>query len=170
MLAALAATAVAAVGCSDRSEAGFPGAYDPVRNVVVGTLSLVGSGTDARTTTPESIERRGAWKSPMLLRNRHAATIAIAPSYRDVARLRYRHETRTFAALPSKLRVKACRSGSGSSAGSRAVTFWSGDFALREVPACVEIVVRIDGGAARRRAVRFATGAGPPSADPRGCR
>jgi hypothetical protein len=169
MLAALAAAAVATVGCSDRSEAGFPGAYRGANNVVAGPLSLVGAGTDAREAPPETITRRGAWKSPMLLRNGHTATISIAPAFRAVARLQYAHGTESFAASPSKLRVKACRRGSGSTGGGRPVTFWSGGIALRSVPACVEILVRADGGSVRRRALRFATGDAPPSAGPRRC-
>src|SRR5438093_13103888 len=56
------------VGCSERSEADFPGAFSDPHNLVVGPLALV---RGAEPTTASTIRRFGGQKFPLLLRAGH---------------------------------------------------------------------------------------------------
>jgi hypothetical protein len=141
--------------CSTRSEARFPGAFTNARNRVVGPLVLVGAGG-----TP--IWDKTGNKFPLLVAAGHRVTVALSRRARKGAglaygplpqgevRLRYTHRVVTFV---------ACGRGrnSGSTAGKRQVTFWSGGV-LAASPRCVPLLVWIDGADSSRRAyVRFET-------------
>ena len=75
----------AVVDCSRRSEAAFPGAFTSSRNVVVGTLVLVGAAF-----TPASVVRQfGGNKFPLLVKAGHTVTVRVGPRLRGAAGLAY---------------------------------------------------------------------------------
>jgi hypothetical protein len=148
------------LGCSERSEADFPGAFFDPHNLVVGPLALVG-GADS---TPAGVVRRfGGQKFPLLVRAGHTVTVQISPTVQRSSGLAYgplgqrgvsRHApyhtvTRD---TPRTITFVACRRPnvrSGSSADG-AVTFWSG-FVLTRAPKCVPLEVHVDDEPSLRR-------------------
>ncbi len=130
--------------CASRSAADFPTAFTSRRNLVVGPLVLVGAGG-----TPTYSESFGGQKFQLLVSAGHRVTVALSDQTRKGAGLGYgplpqgqvgvrdAHRAVTFVACP---RGRA----SGSTAGGRSVTFWSGGLLARS-PRCVPLLVRIDG-------------------------
>jgi hypothetical protein len=126
------------VGCSDRSEANFPGAFADPDNLVVGPLVLIGGG---KPTPAHVVEQFGGQKFPLLVRAGHAVTVHLPRSKRNDPGLAYGpfgdHPQRTITFV-------SCRPGvpSGSRAGG-AVTFWSG-FVTTRASRCVSLEVYAD--------------------------
>jgi len=131
----------ARVGCEQRSEARFPGAYSDPDNVVVGPLVLVG----AKYAEPPPDGEFRAAKFQALLAAGHTAIVNLPrPERRNGTRLAW-----GFTDDPAADRTVnfiACRRGkeSGSRAEGRKVTFWSGGIASRE-PRCLPLEVYVDG-------------------------
>jgi hypothetical protein len=165
LAAGAAATAVQSSGrprgvvatCSTRSQAAFSGAFGDPRNLVVGPLVLVGAGGVASWG---SVSHGN--KFPLLVRNGHRVTIELSRKTRKGAGLAYGPLPEGLLHLRDTHRVVtfvACGRGrdSGSTAGGRPVTFWSGGV-LAASPRCVPLLVWIDGADSPRRAyVRFET-------------
>ena len=129
--------------CAGRSAADFPQAFTSRHNLVVGPLVIVGAGG-----TPTYSGSFGGQKLPLLVLAGHRVTVALSARTRKAAGLAYgplpqgevrfadAHRAVTFAACP---RGRA----SGSTAGGRAATFWSGGLLARS-PRCVSLLVWID--------------------------
>jgi hypothetical protein len=135
------------VDCSTRSEAGFPNAFSDPRNLVVGPLVLVGAA--GASWTPASDGGTGGQKFPALVANGHRVTVELSPQTRRFAGLAYGPLPQGETHLRDAHRIvsfMACgsREHSGSSAGSRPVTFWSGSV-LASSPRCVPLRVWVDG-------------------------
>jgi hypothetical protein len=149
------------VGCAQRSEADFPGAFSDPDNMRIGPLTFVG-GVRTAQDPPSVIREHDGQKLPLLVRAGHVVTVRIPRQARDRARLAYgplpqgrvrleeAHHTITF---------RACRRGrpSGSSA-PEPVTFWSGFVMVRE-PGCVPLLAWVDDEPSPRRRV-MSLGAG----------
>ena len=147
--------------CSTRSEARFPGGFTSRRNLVVGPFALQGGTfTDART-----VWQYGGNKLPVLVKAGHTVTVRIARRGRAGAglafgqlpqgetTLRDTYDSVTFAACrPGRPPARYSPDGpSSSDADGVAVTFWSG-FVLTRTPACVPLLVYIDGASRPQRA------------------
>jgi hypothetical protein len=146
--------------CSTRSEARFPGGFTSRRNLVVGPFALQGGTfTDART-----VWQYGGNKLPVLVKAGHTVTVRIARRGRASAglafgplpqgenTLRDTYDTVSFVACrPGRPPARYSADGpSSSDADGIAVTFWSG-FVLTRAPACVPLLVYIDGASRPRR-------------------
>lgn len=142
------------VDCSSRSEANFSGAYSGEDDVVVGPLALLGAGY----TDPDTIRRFGGDKIMALLRPGHRVTVALPRGMRHVAALGYGPLPELTALTPADghrgVTFVSCAPGrpSGSMAGGRPVTFWSG-FVLAASPVCVPVSVWVDDEPSPRHAV-----------------
>jgi hypothetical protein len=138
--------------CSTRSEASFPAAFTDSRDVVVGPLVLVGAGY----TSPGTVREFGGNKFPALVRAGHRVTVALARHARGIASLGYGPLPEAVELSPSDghpvVTFIACAPGepSGSTAGGRPVTFWSG-FVLTRTPGCVPLEVWVDDERSPRR-------------------
>jgi hypothetical protein len=131
--------------CSIRSEADFPNALSDPRNLVIGPLVLIGA-VDATYTPGRFV---GGQKFPALVANGHRVTVELSPGTRRVAGLAYGLLPQGELHLRDAHRIVsfvACGriDKSGSSAGGRPVTFWSG-FVLATSPTCVPLRVWVDG-------------------------
>jgi hypothetical protein len=139
-------------GCAMRSEASFPGAFSNPRNLVVGSLVLIGAGG-----TPTFSSAFGGNKFPLLVRAGHRVTVELSTRTRKVAGLAYGPLPQGEVRLRDAHRVvtfMACGRGerSGSNADGRSVTFWSGGV-LAGSPRCVPLLVWVDAARAPRRVV-----------------
>jgi hypothetical protein len=130
--------------CSTRSGASFP-APSMDADTIVGPFVLVGGAFTPATTVREF----GGDKLHALVRAGHRVTVAVSPRLGDAASLGYGplpegvelsprdgHRVVTFTACPHAVQ-------SGSTAGGRPVTFWSG-FVLTRSPRCVPLDVWVD--------------------------
>jgi hypothetical protein len=149
------------VGCGQRSEADFPGAYSDPDNLRIGPLVFIG-GVRAAEDSPSVIRRHGGQKFPLIVRAGRVVTVSIARSARADARLGYGRMPDGRPRLedaPHTITFKACRRGRPS--GSRAngpVTFWSG-FVLAREPVCVPLRAWVDDEKSpRRRVMSLAAG------------
>jgi hypothetical protein len=140
--------------CATQSSADFPGAYTSPHNLVAGPLALVGAGG-----TPQfvwnSARTEGFEKFPALVRQGHRVTVELSRRTRRGAGLAYGPQPGGEGHLRNAHRIVtfiACRSGSGSTADGRPVTFWSGSVLARS-PRCVPLLVWIDRRPAPRRMV-----------------
>jgi hypothetical protein len=144
--------AMRSVGCAQRSMASFPGAYEDPRNLVAGPMAIVGGAQAAEAAAAKVIRELGWWKSPLLLREGAEAVLSVAWESRRLARI-------GFATGPDgrAMRFTACGPDerSGSDVDAQPVTFWSGGFTLRRVPACVAFDLWVAGAPARRLRVPF---------------
>ena len=121
------------VGCSDRSLASFPDAYSDPANLVVGPMTLVGGAQAAERASASVIRELGWWKAPLLLQQDRSAVLSVAWESRRAARIGWATGPHGRA-----MRFESCRPGtSDSDVNTWPVTFWSGGFTLRRVPACV---------------------------------
>jgi hypothetical protein len=138
--------------CKGQSSAGFPNSYGDSDNLVVGPLALIGGRV---YNAPETVERIGGQKYPLLLTPGHTVKIAISPRARRTNALAYADGLHGARRLEQGLRVvtfHACdRRHAESRAGGRAVTFWSG-FILATAPRCLHLKIWIDGARTPRRA------------------
>lgn len=131
--------------CGTRSEAPFGREYANPRNLVVGPLAMLGAGD---FTPPSVVRRVHGNKFPLLVRAGHTVKIEVAPEARAFAALGYGPLPQGLITLdvahPSVTFV-ACARGenSGSTAGGRPVTFWSGGLVADE-PYCVPLDVYVD--------------------------
>jgi hypothetical protein len=143
--------------CRIQSGAGFSHAFTDPRNVAVGPFAFVNL-RDAGTQSRESIKQHGGWKSPAVLRIKHRAVVTIDKDARPYARLDYTHFDARFRDLPHTVRYVACkkRSEAISNSDGKPITFWSGFFVVKKVPACVGMKVKVD----KRRARHFKIGIG----------
>ena len=141
--------------CATQSGADFPGAFTRPINLVVGPLALEGAAGTPQFVW-DSAANVGFQKFPALVRQGHRVTVELSRQTRRAGaglaygplpggetHLRDAHRVVTFI---------ACRSGSGSTADGRPVTFWSGSVLARS-PRCVPLLVWIDGRRTPRRAV-----------------
>ena len=147
--------------CSTRSEASFPGGFTSRRNVVVGPFVLDG-GT---YTDPGTVRRYGGNKLPVLVKAGHSVTVRIGWRGRAGAGLAFGRLPQgevTLRDTYDRVTFSACRGGrpasryspdgpSSSYADGVAVTFWSG-FVLTRAPACVPLLVYVDGATRPRHA------------------
>jgi hypothetical protein len=138
--------------CATRSEANFPDAFSTPRNLVAGPLVLVGAGG-----APTFSFAFGGNKFPLLVRAGHRVTVELSTRTRKVAGLAYGPLPQGEAGVRDAHRVVtfiACRRGqrSGSTAGGRSVTFWSGGVLARS-PQCVPLLVWVDAAPSPRRMV-----------------
>jgi hypothetical protein len=129
--------------CATQSTAHFPGGFTSPRNLVVGPLVLVGAGG-----IPNYSGTFGGQKFPLLVAAGHRVTIALSAQTRRGAGLGYGPLPQGEVGVAEAHRVVtfvACPRGrfSGSTAGGRAVTFWSGGLLARSAR-CVPLLVWID--------------------------
>jgi hypothetical protein len=122
------------VGCSNRSLASFPGAYSDPANLVVGPMTLVGGAQAADSASAAVIRELGWWKAPLLLRQGQDAVLSVSWESRRLARIGWASGPEGRA-----MRFTSCGTGvrTDSDVDTDRVTFWSGGFTLRRVPACV---------------------------------
>jgi hypothetical protein len=141
------------VGCSERSEADFPGAFFDPHNLVVGPLALVGGADPTRASV---VRRFGGQKFPLLVRAGHTVTVRVSPTVQRSSGLAYgplgqRGVSRqapyhtVTRGTPRTITFVACRRPNGRSGSSAdgAVTFWSG-LVLTRAPRCVPLDVHVD--------------------------
>jgi hypothetical protein len=138
--------------CSRQSGASFPGAFTSSRNLVVGSLALIGAGG-----TPTFAESFGGQKFPLLVRVGHRVTLELSLQTRREAALAYGPLPQGVVHLRDAHRVVtfiACRrsGGSWSRADGKPVTFWSGGV-LARAPRCVPLRVWVDAERSPRHAV-----------------
>ena len=137
---------IRSMGCSDRSLASFPDAYSDPANLVVGPMTLVGGAQAAETASAEVIRDLGWWKAPLLLRQGEEAVLSVAWESRRVARIGWatgpEGRAMRFVSCGTEVRTD-------SDVNTDRVTFWSGGFTLRRVPACVSFDLWWDAAGAR---------------------
>jgi hypothetical protein len=153
--ASASARGVETARCANQSEAGFPGAFDPAENLVVGPLSFWRL-KNIRETTMDDIRRFGGFKSPALVRPGRIVKVSIDRPARSNARLAYVHvrgrDGNDFDVHPHTVRFQPCdREHADSNVDGRPVTFWSGFFLLRKSPACLPLTIRVGRRPARHR-------------------
>jgi hypothetical protein len=138
--------------CGIQSGASFSHAFTDPRNVAVGPFAFVNL-RDAATQSHDNIQQHGGWKSPAVLRIKHRAVVTIDKDARPYARLDYTHSDARFRDLPHTVRYVACKKPSEaiSNSDGKPVTFWSGFFVVKKIPACVGMKVKVD----KRRARHF---------------
>ena len=90
--------------CKGQSSAGFPNAYGSSDNLVVGPLALVGGRV---YSSPETVERIGGQKYPLLVTPGHTVRIAISPRARRTNALAYADRLHGARRLDQGLRVVA---------------------------------------------------------------
>jgi hypothetical protein len=149
------------VGCGQRSEADFPGAYSDPDNMRIGPLVFVG-GVRVADDPPRVIRKYDGQKLQLLVRAGRVVTVSIPRHAREGARLAYgwmRDGRRRLEDMPHTITFKACRRGrpSGSTANGP-VTFWPGLVMVRE-PGCVPLRAWVDDERRPRRRV-MSLGAG----------
>jgi hypothetical protein len=118
----------------------------------VGLLARVGAGR-----TPEFSPEAGGQKFPALVKAGHRVTVKLSRRTRRTAGLAYGRLPQGEVALADAHRVVrfiACwrDEPSGSTAGGRPVTFWSG-FVVADSPQCIPLRVLVDAEPSPRRAV-----------------
>lgn len=134
MLAELAVAAVAAVGCGGQGSGSFS---DPQ----AGRPLILGDGfRDMSHLTRREVERDGHYKSGVLLRPGHVATIRVRG-----ARLAY-------GGREGRALRFACAQPAAVVGGVR-YAFWPGYVLLSHWPACVRVTIRVDDRNPRRRRV-----------------
>jgi hypothetical protein len=137
------------VGCSERSQGNFPGAFNDRNNLVVGPLAMLGG---ARYTRPRDVRRHGGQKYPLLVRVGRTVTVHLPESTGNDPGLAY---GRSHDNPKRTLRFVACRRGPGPR-----VTFWSG-FVRTRTPNCVPLEIYV-GAAPAPRSRSLALGARCP--------
>ena len=145
------------VTCARQSSAPFPNAYGRPENLVVGPLAFSGLRAGTRETTKESLVRFGGVKSAAIVRAGHTVTVSVDRSARSFARLshgQYGRDSSDLRAFPHTIRFEACsRSRSRSTVDGHPVTFWSGFFLIKKVPACLPLTITVDRQAPRHRSL-----------------
>lgn len=130
--------------CSSKSQAWFPDTFSDPETVAVGPVALLG----AAWVPPNVVRQFGGDKIPVLVRHGHRVTIEVPRRLRRVVGLAYGRLPEGDVRLRDAHRVAtfiACRGDkeSGSRAGRKRVTFWSG-FVLTSASRCVPLKVWVD--------------------------
>lgn len=150
-------TGVPTASCRNRSMAAFPRGFTARSNLIAGPLSIIGAGDAGTPSGARTILALGWWKSPVLVAAGRTVTVRVASGSKDAVRLTgyagHGAPGGAFRTQPTAVRFRACSPNerSGSTADGRPVTFWSGGFAVRRLPVCAEVIIRVDGEPAARR-------------------
>lgn len=143
-------TDVPTASCRNRSMAAFPGGFVAQSNLIAGPLSIVGAKGAGTPSGAQTIRELGWWKSPVLVAAGRTVTVRVAASSKHSVRLTgyagHGAPRAAFQTQPAAVSFRACSPNerSGSTADGRPVTFWSGGFAVRRLPVCAELIVRVD--------------------------
>ena len=138
--------------CAQQSFAGFGGAYDDPRNLVVGPLAGVG----ARAQDYDgAYEGRYRWKMPMLMRPGRRATVRIGAAAAGFARLSFGTGHWNFARSHRRVTFVGCSASKAGSpiGGGRRATFWSGGLTALRTNFCLPLEIRFGTGTIRRRSI-----------------
>jgi hypothetical protein len=141
--------------CAEQSGASFPNAFGRPDNLVVGPVAFSALRRGTRNTTRQDLILFGGVKSPAILRPGHTVTVSVDRSARSFARVSHAQFGRSgFRAYAHTVRFESCsRRRSQSTVDGRPVTFWSGFFLLRKVPACLPLTITVDRQAPRHRSL-----------------